>query len=93
MQMDKLRGLLGGMDRALLNDESGGRRIDESVFLWFGDIERMGNKIAKRVCVRECMGNCLISRQRKRWIDSVNDCYNKSLYVKERRRMVHGRGL
>ena len=53
-------------------------KIDEIVFCWFGDIERMEtDRIAKRVYVGECLGSRLVGRPRKRCIDSVNDCLKK----------------
>ena len=33
--------------------------------------------IAKGVYVGECVFNRLVSRLRKRWIDSINDCLEK----------------
>ena len=42
-------------------------RIDESILRWFGHIERMeNNRIAKMVCVGECMGRRLVGRPQKR---------------------------
>ena len=81
--MNNLRGLLGirRMDRVpnaqtrelrgvvKLVDEG----IGASVLRWFGHIQTMGNKIAKRVYVGECVGSHLVGRPRKRWIDSVKD--------------------
>ena len=32
-------------------------KIDEGVLRWFGHVERMNNKIAKRVYVGECAGS------------------------------------
>ena len=43
---------------------------------WFGHMERMENdRIGKKVCVRESLANRLVGRPRKRWINSVNDCW------------------
>ena len=45
-------------------------RIDESVFQWFGHIEKMGNnRIAKRVYLREFVDIHLVGHSWKRWID------------------------
>ena len=65
--------------------------IDESVLRWFGHIERMEKeRIAKRVYVGECVGNRLVDRPRKRWIDSVNKCLQRrSLNVGQARGMVY----
>ena len=54
----------------------------------------MNNRIAKRVYMGECVGNCLVSCPQKKWIDKVNDCLKKKkrgLNVREARRMVHDR--
>ena len=41
-------------------------------------MERVENgKIAKRVYVGVCAGNCSEGRLQKRWIDSVKDCLKK----------------
>ena len=59
----------------------------------------MGNdRTAKRGYVRECVGNRLLGRLRKRWIVSVNECLKKkSLDVGRTKKMVYdkmnGRGL
>ena len=74
VQMDNLRGLLGikRMDKVLNAwirelrrvrkdlDE----RIDEGILQWFGHMER--DRIADGVYERECAGNLLIGRPRKR---------------------------
>ena len=52
-------------------------RIHESVISWFGQIERMENKIDKRVNVEVCLGSCIAGLPRKRWTDSKNDRLKK----------------
>ena len=42
-------------------------RIEESVFQWFGYIERMETRMIERIIER------LETRMIKRWIDSLND--------------------
>ena len=49
-------------------------RIDESVLWWFIHTEKVeNNKITENVYKGECMG----SRPRNRWIDSLNDYLEK----------------
>ena len=49
---------------------------------------------AKRVYVGECAGSCSVGRPRKRWIDAVEDCLDKTgLDVRQARRMVHDRSV
>ena len=71
------------------------KRIEEGVLRWFGHMERMENdRIAKRIYVGKCAGSCSVSRLRKRWIDTVNDCLKKGgLHIRQARRMMHGGGL
>ena len=98
--MDNLRGLLviRGMDkvhnawlRQLCRVTKGvDKKIDEGVLRWFGHVEMMKDRIAKRVYVRECAGSCSERRLRKRWIDTVKDYLKKrGLDVRQARRMVH----
>ena len=50
------------------------------------------DRIAKRVYVGECAGNCIVGRPWRRWIDTVKDCLGKrGLYVRQVRRMVQDR--
>ena len=66
------------------------RRIDEGVRRWFSHMERIENDIiAKKVYVGECDGSRSVGRQRKRWINNMNDCLRKRcLDVRQARRMV-----
>ena len=96
VQMDKLRGILSirrmGVQNARTRELCGvAKWIDESVLSWFSNIERMEKgSTAKRVYVGEYVGISLVSRPRKRWIDSVNDCLKKNfLNVGQPRRMVY----
>ena len=74
--MDRLKGLLGirrmgRVTNSRIREMNGvmkgvQERIDESVFRLFGYIQRMGNdRIAKRVYVREYVGNGLVNRPKK----------------------------
>ena len=65
-------------------------RIDVSVLQWFGHVERMENdRFAKRIYVGECAGSRSVDRPRKRWIDTVKECWRKrGLDVRQARRMV-----
>ena len=67
--------------------------VDEKILGWFGYSERMKNdRIAKRVYVGNCVGNCLVGQLKKRWIDSVKDFLKKrGLNVGQARRKVHDR--
>ena len=77
--MDSLRGLLGIriIDKVSIREMGGVTKrvaegIDESALRRVGHIERMRNdRIAKKVCVGECVGSRLVGRQRKRWIERV----------------------
>ena len=66
-------------------------KIDEGLLRWFGHVERMENgRIAMRAYIGECTGNLSVGRQRKRWIDTVEDCLKKrDLDVRQARRIVH----
>ena len=66
-------------------------RIDEGVLRWFARVDRIENgRIAKRVYVGECAGSYLLSKLRKRWINTVKDCSKKrGLDVRQERIMVH----
>ena len=70
-------------------------KIDESVFRWFGHVERMENdRIAKMVYIWECAGSHSVGRPRKKWIDTVKDCLKKmGLDVKQARIMAHDRNV
>ena len=78
--MDNLRGILGirRMDRvpnARIREFCGVRkcldeRIDESVLRWFGHMETMEDRIARRVYVGKCGGSRSVGRPWKRWIDT-----------------------
>ena len=52
--------------------------IDESALRWFGRTNRMGNY---RMTKRAYAGSRLVSWPRKRWIDSLNDCLKKKLWI------------
>ena len=86
VKRDNFRGLLGirRMDRvpnARIRELCGVKkgideRIDEGVILWFGHVERMKrNMTAERVYVRECAVSRSVGRPRKRWIDTVKECF------------------
>ena len=65
-------------------------RIHECILQRFGHVERMVNeRYAKRVYVGECAGSRSVGRSRKRWIDTLKDCFRKrDLDVGQGRRMV-----
>ena len=47
------------------------KMMNEGILQLFGYMERIkNNRIAKRLYVRECVG----SKTRKRWFDTVNYC-------------------
>ena len=82
VQMNNLRGFLGirKMDRVpnaeiseLCRVEKGiDERIDEGMLWWFKHVERIeSDRIANRVYVGECAGNCSVGRLQKRWIDTM----------------------
>ena len=48
--------------------------VDEGVFRWFGHVEMMSDRIAKRIYVGECDYNCSVGRLQKRWIDTMKKC-------------------
>ena len=103
--MDNLRGLLdikridkvrNSRIRQLCGVTKGvDEKIDEGVLRWFGHVERMEtDRIAKRVYVGECASSCSVGRPRKRWIDTVKDCFKKrGLDVRQSRRMMHDRSV
>ena len=76
--MDNLRGLLGirRMNRvpnARIRELGGvtkgvDERIDEGVFRWFSHVERIEDRIAKKVYVGEFAGSRSMGRLRKRLI-------------------------
>ena len=35
------------------------------------------DRVPKRVYVGKCAGSCSVGRARKRWIDTIKDCFNK----------------
>ena len=98
VQMENFRGLLGikGMDKAPnahIRELCGvmkwvGERIDEGGLRWFGHVE-----IAKWVYVGGSVqiDSRSVGRPRKRWIDNVKDRLEKSLDIRQARRMVHDR--
>ena len=100
VQMDNLRGLLGirrmfRVQNARIGELWGmakgvDERIDEGVLRWFGHEEKMKkDKISKRVYVGECASSRSVGRPRKRWIDTVKECFRKRvLDVRQARRMV-----
>ena len=50
------------------------------------------DRITKRVYVVECVGSRSLGRTRKRWNDTVKECFKKrGLDVRQARRMVHDR--
>ena len=73
-----------GLKKSL--DES----IDEGVLQWFRNLER--DRTAKRVYIGECASSRLVGRLKKRWIDTVKECFKKRcLNVTQARRMVQDR--
>ena len=64
-------------------------RIEEGVLRWLGHAERMEiDRIEKRVYLGECAGSRSVSRPRKRWIDTVKECFRKKgLEVRQAIRM------
>ena len=67
-------------------------KIDEVVLRWFGRVERMENRNAKRVYVGECAGSRSVGRPRKRWIDIEEEYLRKrNLNIRQARRMVQDR--
>ena len=56
------------------------KKFDEGVLLWFDHVERMEDRIAKRVYVGECAGIHSAGRSGKRWIDTVKDCLRKKRF-------------
>ena len=88
VQIGNLRGMLGirRMDKvpnARIRQLCGvtksvEEKIDEGVFRWFVQLERMENDmIAKRVYVGECAGSHSVGRLGKRWANTVKDCLKK----------------
>ena len=77
IQMENLRGLLGTkrMDKVqnpLVKELGGDERIDEAVFQWFRNVDRMeSNKTANMMYVKECAGSRSEGWPQKRWIDTV----------------------
>ena len=52
------------------------------------------DRIAKRAYVRQCAGSHSVCRPRKRWLDTLKDCFKKRrLDVRQARRMVHDRSV
>ena len=68
-------------------------RMDEGVLRWFVNVESMEkDRIAKTIYVGECASIRLVSRRRKRWLDTVKDCLRKrGLNVRQARRMMQDR--
>ena len=51
-------------------------KIDEGILQCFGHVERMENdRISKKDYVRECTGSRAVGGPKKRWNDTVKDCY------------------
>src|SRR5678815_5559529 len=84
VQMDNLRGVLGGRRidkmrseriRELCGVKKGvNERINESTLRWFGHVERMNDsRLVKRMYSGECVGNRPAGRPKKKWIESVNE--------------------
>ena len=79
MQMDNLRCLLGierrnRVSNARIRELIGVRkgvdeRTDKSFHRWLGHIDR----IANWVYMGECVGNRLVGRHRRRWVESVDE--------------------
>ena len=100
VQMDNLRGLLGikrveRVPNAWIMELFGvmkgvNERVDEGVFWLFGHVERLEkDRIAKRVCRRECWYSCSLGRVWKRWIDTMKEFLReKGLDVRQARRMA-----
>ena len=67
-------------------------RIEESVPWCFGHVERMEDRTAKRIYVRECAGSHSVGWLLKRWIDTVTEYIRKrGLDVRQARGMVQDR--
>ena len=67
-------------------------RIDEGVLKWFGHVERMEDRLAKRDYVGKCVNSHSVGKPHKRWIDTVKDCLRKrGLDVRQGRIMVQNR--
>ena len=57
-------------------------------------MEKIKDRIAKRVYVGECASSHSVGRPWKRWIDNVKKCLKKSgLDVWQAKRMVHDRSV
>ena len=55
------------MDKGVVqNDKGVDERIDEGLLQWFGIVERMEDRIAKRVYVGECAGSHSVERMEDR---------------------------
>ena len=52
-------------------------KVDEDVLRWFGHVEGIVERIAKRVYVGECAGSRSVGKPRKRSTDTVKDCLKK----------------
>ena len=58
------------------------KRIDEGVLQWFGYVERMEkDRIAKIFYVGECASSCSVGWLQKRWIDTMNECLKKEVWI------------
>ena len=68
-------------------------RMDETIDEGILSVQRMQNdRIVKRVYDWECADSRSVGRPRRRWIDTVKDCFKKRcLDVGQARRMVHDR--
>ena len=50
------------------------------------------DRIANRVYIGECAGNCSVGRPWKRWIDTVKECLKEGgLLIRQAKRMIQDR--
>ena len=87
---DNLRGMRGikrmdGVPNTRMKELCGvtkgvNERNDLGVLRWFEHLERMENKIAKRVYAGQCAGSRSVGWLRKRQIDIMKDSLKKKLY-------------
>ena len=105
VQMDNLRGILGGKRidkmrnehiRELCGVKKGvTERVNEYILRWFGHMERMDvNRLVKRMYNSECVGDRPVGRPKKRWIESLKECLTeRNVSLGEARRFVHDRSV
>ena len=56
-------------------------RIDGGILRWFGHMERIENdRIPRRLYVGECAGSHSVGRPRKRWHETVKECFKKKWF-------------